>query len=733
MALVINTNIASITAQNHASASRREMETSMERLSSGKRINSAADDAAGLSIATRLESQVRGMAKGVQNANDAMSLIQTAAGAQNEISDMLQRVRELSIQASNSTNNAVDRESLNAEVAQLIEEIDQIAATTKFNDQNILNGGFNANIQTGWAPGQEFGFSIDSMRVSDLGLVTSGVASSVSLNSYTTARTALAPSHAAIEEGDIVINGQALGAVAATDEITDVVSNINTNIEGVTASAFNEVVMLDVGTGVATANQILIGVQNVGSTSASTDVQFQSYMIDEDSTSLSELASLITTKTEGNVTATVNADGKLVLSNSTGASIHIKDLTAGAKATGLGSAANLDATIAAASDAYTPTSEGSTSDSRVFHGFIKLETTDGSAIRIEKGVGASTGGIGTQTELSLLGMQQVNVNDDTSSTYSLQGDALTTAETTTAWDMGDVMINGVDVYNSYIDTDTFAGKLNAINSVSAETGVTAKAQFEYFIDATSFGDFTGTVTLTDDDGSTTASVTLTSASVAALVTELNTDLDTIGGKVTAEAIGNTIRLYGDDQTYIGFTFDATASDNATVVAAFTGLSGNTSAQQINSAIQLETESTSAIQIDLGEDIASDYGLYEANVGAADFDNNAPQVSTGTSVGSIDISTIAGATSAISSIDAALQQVSASASAVGAVENRLNHVISNLQEMIVNTEASKSRIVDADFAVESSNLAKQQVLQQAATAMLAQANSSPQLVLSLLGG
>ena len=91
MALVINTNIASITAQNHASASRREMETSMERLSSGKRINSAADDAAGLSIATRLESQVRGMAKGVQNANDAMSLIQTAAGAQNEISDMLQR------------------------------------------------------------------------------------------------------------------------------------------------------------------------------------------------------------------------------------------------------------------------------------------------------------------------------------------------------------------------------------------------------------------------------------------------------------------------------------------------------------------------------------------------------------------------------------------------------------------------------------------------------------------
>jgi flagellin len=124
MALVVNTNIASLTAQNHLSASRKEMETAMERLSSGSRINSAADDAAGLAISTRMDAQIRGMTKAVQNANDGISLTQTAQGAQKEITEMLQRMRELAVQSSNSTNNATDRAALDAEVQQLVTEID---------------------------------------------------------------------------------------------------------------------------------------------------------------------------------------------------------------------------------------------------------------------------------------------------------------------------------------------------------------------------------------------------------------------------------------------------------------------------------------------------------------------------------------------------------------------------------------------------------------------------------
>jgi flagellin len=422
------------------------------------------------------------------------------------------------------------------------------------------------------------------------------------------------------------------------------------------------------------------------------------------------------------------------LSNDTGAAIQVKDLTTGARATGLTDGANVDESQAAASDAFTPQTSSSTDDARTFYGFLKLETTD-EKVTIQKGLGQASGLIGTQTQLDILGMNQVNVNDDSDTTYSVTGDALTAP--TTAWEVGDVKINGVDVYNTNIATDTFIGKLNTINSVTDVTGVRASAEFEYFIDATTFSGFSGVVTLTDDDGSTTANVTLSTASVAANVTALNTGLDSVGGNLTAEAIGNQIRIFSDsdtDQTALTFTFNAAASANTTVAAAFTGLSGNTSAQQVNAAIQLESTGSSAIQVDAGEDITSGtLGFQEANVGVADFDSNGTGVSAGSTVSSLDITTVASAQNAITSIDAALLQVSDSAAALGAIESRLGHVIANLSETIVNTEASKSRIMDADFAVESAKLAKQQILQQAASAMLAQANAAPQSVLSLLGG
>ena len=142
--------------------------------------------------------------------------------------------------------------------------------------------------------------------------------------------------------------------------------------------------MKDVGTGVATKNQIMVSVQNVGTGAASTDVQFQSFMIDEASASLAELAALINIKTEGRVTATVNSDGKLQLDNSTGAGISVKDLSTNAVATGLGSGANIDESQASASNAYTPSTTDSTNDARTFYGMLRLETTDGSPITIEK-------------------------------------------------------------------------------------------------------------------------------------------------------------------------------------------------------------------------------------------------------------------------------------------------------------------------------------------------------------
>ena len=176
----------------------------MERLSSGQRVNGAADDAAGLAIATRMDTQIRGLAKGVQNANDAISLTQTAEGAQVEITEMLQRIRELAVQASNSTNSDSDRSAMNAEVQALIAEIDQIGEKTQFNGQAILNGGFKVNAQLGPQADYDLSFRVDSMRTNDLGLGGGGNVGAGD-NTLISGRISLT-NVASILDGDIEIN-----------------------------------------------------------------------------------------------------------------------------------------------------------------------------------------------------------------------------------------------------------------------------------------------------------------------------------------------------------------------------------------------------------------------------------------------------------------------------------------------------------------------------------------------
>ena len=140
MSMVINSNIMSLNAQRNLTMSQNEQNTAMERLTSGKRINSAADDAAGLSISNRMTSQINGLNQAVRNANDGSSLIQTAEGALDESTNILQRMRELSVQSANGTYDSGNRSTLNAEVSQLKEELDRISETTSFNGLNILDG-----------------------------------------------------------------------------------------------------------------------------------------------------------------------------------------------------------------------------------------------------------------------------------------------------------------------------------------------------------------------------------------------------------------------------------------------------------------------------------------------------------------------------------------------------------------------------------------------------------------
>jgi flagellin len=169
--LTINSNVSSLIAQNNLSQTTNNLQQSYERLSSGLRINSAKDDAAGLAISERFTSQIRGLQQAQRNANDGISLAQTAEGALDETTNALQRMRELAIQSANSTNSASDREALQAEVNELQQEIDRIANNTTFNNQNILDGTFTSSqFQVGANANETIDVSIDGASASDLGV-----------------------------------------------------------------------------------------------------------------------------------------------------------------------------------------------------------------------------------------------------------------------------------------------------------------------------------------------------------------------------------------------------------------------------------------------------------------------------------------------------------------------------------------------------------------------------------
>jgi len=174
MSMVIGTNVASLTAQRHLANSRADMETSMERLASGKRINSAMDDSAGLAISHSLESKISSMNQGVRNANDGISMLQTAEGALEETSSMLNRMKELATQASSGSYSASDRVALNAEFVSLASAITAIATNTDFNGTNMLNSTSTVNFQVGDGTSDNVSMTFQGMKASDLAIFDSG-------------------------------------------------------------------------------------------------------------------------------------------------------------------------------------------------------------------------------------------------------------------------------------------------------------------------------------------------------------------------------------------------------------------------------------------------------------------------------------------------------------------------------------------------------------------------------
>lgn len=547
MSQIINTNIASLNAQRNLTTSQSSLATSLQRLSSGLRINSAKDDAAGLAISERMTSQIRGFDQARRNANDAVSLAQTAEGALGAVGTILQRVRELAVQSANATNSGSDRAALQSEVSQLTSELDRIATSTQFNGLNLLDGSFSAqNFQVGANANQTIAVSVGGVRGSQIGKYVSSAGNTATAITVTATGTPVAG-----------------GTNAFTNNAT-----AYTGVSGVASNGTN--IALSVGAAAAT------------------------YIADS-------------TSYAGNQTISQDKSSAYALAAAINAS-SVAGLTATASST---------KTFAAVA--------GSTAGS---NDFLDLAVVSGGAL---SGTGSTAG------------------------SYVLK-------------------INGQAVISQTLNSATgsdisMSAAISNINAYQNTTGVVASQ-------------------------TTAGALQLTAADGRDINVEENTTSANATGAAAYVSVASVFSSLTQTTTGTAATVDLTSRFRGQVTLAATG----------------------DVAISVGNTILGFSGTTVAASG---------------SVASVDISSVSGANAAILAMDAALGSVNSSRAQLGAIQNRFDSTTASLQAFSENLSAARSRIRDADFASETANLSRSQILQQAGTAMLAQANSLPNQVLTLL--
>jgi flagellin len=325
MALTVNTNIASLNTQRNLQSSSNALSTSMQRLSTGSRINSAKDDAAGLQISNRMTSQINGLGVAVRNANDGISIAQTAEGALQQSTNILQRMRDLSLQAANGTNDATDRKALQKEVSSLQAEMNRIADTTTFGGRKVLDGSFtNVDFQVGANARETIGVSVSSAAAKDLG--TNAVKASAGTTSAL-AKALVGVSNSAgngVTAGTITITGpegsETTDSIDAGKSAKDVAAAVNAKESktGVKAEAQTKAVISGLG-GTGTVQFTLQG-KDGSAENISSHVS--------DKSDLSSLRDAVNAKTEKTgITAQIDDQGSLTLISKDGYNIGIQDLS----------------------------------------------------------------------------------------------------------------------------------------------------------------------------------------------------------------------------------------------------------------------------------------------------------------------------------------------------------------------------------------------------------------------
>jgi flagellin len=671
MALSVNTNITSLGVQKNLNKASDALSTSMSRLSSGLKINSAKDDAAGLQISNRLTSQINGLNVAVKNANDGISIAQTAEGAMQASTNILQRMRELALQSANGSNSDGDRDSLQQEFGALSGELTRISSTTTFGGRNLLDGSFSStSFQVGANSNESISFGMRSVSASDL----KGTYSEASVSGATNKLSAVVTGKAGIINSSATLPATAGGAF-----------NVKGNLL------------------VADAGNLTIGSTDIALAAGDSIDDIVKKVNDQSSTT--------------NVTAT-NSNGKLSLSTTSTTAILVDGGTA-ATNTALGIAANdsvIDTAAFTAANALVPQKVGATGDLVIGGSAIRIDTQDTLDTVASKinAASTSTGVTASIVTDAATGMGSLTLSSKSDFTISKSTDggvagalglpsgATDTLVTTSAGLTADasIKVNGQDIALTAGDTlSTIVNTINgAAGAMTAKTGVTASASAD------------GRLILTSADGK---DVKLENNTAGAL-----DSLGLASGNTTAKLTAatsltiNNVEIKfnkGDDMAKVA---DAINSSSSGVTASV--LKDGTLALAGNKDITIADGSN-------GTGLAA-LGLTATTTKAVTMD---------TSVNDLNLLDAASAQQAIQALDGAIQQIDSQRSALGAIQNRFDSTVSNLQSIAENSTAARSRVQDADFAAETAELTKQQTLQQASTAILSQANQLPSAVLKLL--
>ena len=792
MSLRINYNLASSSAQRGLASSQDLYSRMASRLSTGLRINQAADDTAGMAVSEKLKNQVRGLNQAQRNAQDSVSMLQTAEGALTETHGILARIRELAVQSANDTLTASDRANLQAEADQLVAEVDRIASSTQFNGITLLNknssvslhnSGLGLTFQIGANSGNTLGVTLSAVRSQDLGDVqTLNAAHAVTGGAKT------------IDVG----SATAVNYNATVDTAFDVRDAINAANGNITASVKNGKLRLESSAAVGTVFASDGG--NLQSTLFGSNATVNTVA---SSTSLEDLGvsasgTMTITATSGTITGAttltnlgINSGDTLVLGLSKAAG------TGGAAGTrtlaDIGVTAGGTLTIAFADAGVSPTETRSIAVT-----YQTSDTLSALASRIDTAVTeaaalTASGNTGTDTLAVIVG-------------GSAGSGAITLTGNTTAYSGGTLTINAGTILTDLADSNSGSGslisKLNLTTITGATTGTTSASSASVNTAA-----FTESVTYT------VGSETDLTAFAAGLQTAIQ-GAGAIGTSTAFDVTSATAVINGSNQLAI----DVSPSSNGVTIATITGSGTNalrtlfglgaapasaTATSAMNVAAQTETATVSYTTSDTLSTIATKIAtavtgigrvgtsLIAGNAGAAasfnagtsmiditgvDTDTTltfssgalrtalnlaAPDTVTASgttsssaaivqnayrlssnaltgvtsisssSSGSIDISTQTAASAAISTLDSAINQVSTARANIGAIENRLDSTSRSLAVASENTAAANSRIADADIAQSMSEMVRAQILQQAGISVLAQANQAPSLVLQLL--